>query len=406
MISVVEARRLIAAAMPPPSIGIAPLNATAAVVLREPLTSDRSLPPFDRVAMDGVAIKSAAFYSGQRQFLVEACQSAGQPPLRLGNPTHAIEIMTGAVLPEGCDAVVRYEDLQFVSAESAKFAIISNDLLVEPFLNVHRMGSDCTTGTMLAKSGSTMNAPLWGIAAAIGATAIQASRLPSVGILATGDELVDVSEQPLPHQIRASNSHAVAAALRRFGIHEITLEFAKDDVRSLMQQLDSLLSHRDVVITLGGVSKGKFDYLPGVLSDLKVSKVFHEVRQRPGKPLWFGVAADGKPVFGLPGNPVSVLVNLYAHILPAIHFSLGATADKAIYARLTDRVTFDKPMTFFQPCRFEGKADGCNWVTPVRGNGSGDFASLAPTDGFVELPEGGSPFASGQAFRFFDWSRP
>ncbi len=407
MISVAEARRLVGEALPACKFQSVDIAALRRAVLAESVVADREFPPFDRVAMDGIAIRISNQARSSRTFRVQSIQAAGMPPLQLADEGCCIEVMTGAVLPIGCDAVIRYEDC--VIERSAKAtATIAAEVDLGKWMNIHRRGSDRQPDDILMRAGTKLNAPQWGVLASVGKNRIKTFAMPKIAVMSTGDELVPVGATPESHQIRASNAYAIQAALHQFGIEHLTYIHASDDEKILRNTIQELLLSHDMLITIGAVSKGKFDYLPAVFADLRIRKIFHEVRQRPGKPLWFGQAESGQLVFGLPGNPVSVLVGVHAHVLPCLRKWIGDQKSEAeeFRARLSKDILFDKPMTLFQPVRFRMDDDAVMWADPVAHNGSGDFAGLLDTDGFVELPAENSLHKSGSVVRGFRWDQP
>ncbi len=357
-ISVTQAQQLIRRAMKPAPTVTVPLADAVGEVLCEPLRADRAMPPFDRVTMDGIALSFATWQRGCREFCIEGIQAAGKAALRRRRPVGCIEVMTGAVLPVGCDCVVPVEEIEVRDG----WARVTGD--VERGQFVHRAGSDARKGALLVPAGKVLDGPVIAVAASVGKTHLRVAKRPTIAIVSTGDELVEVGERPLPHQIRRSNAHALAASLRLHGYRDVMLLHARDDERQIAATLRKALA-ADVVLLTGGVSKGRFDFVPGVLRKLGVREVFHRVRQRPGKPLWFGVRGK-KLVFGLPGNPVSCLVCLHRYLFSSVELDLAKPIKRGA-------------LTVFQPV--------CNGA-PVTMNTSGDFADLAKSDGFVEIPEG------------------
>jgi molybdopterin molybdotransferase len=218
-----------------------------------------------------------------------------------------------------------------------------------------------------------------------------------VALISTGDELVDVDETPLPYQIRRSNTYMLRASLLMMGI-SATLHHIIDDEAVLADRLASLLETNDVLILSGGVSAGKADFVPAVLTQLGVQKQFHQIAQRPGKPLWFGTTAD-KTVFALPGNPVSTVLCAYRYVLPYLRASLGLAPAPPRYAQLATPVTFKPAVTYFLPVRLTSEPDGRMLAHPLPGSGSADFANLLAADAFMELPADQSSFGAGEAFR-------
>jgi molybdopterin molybdotransferase len=376
-----------------------PLTQCAGGVLRENIYAERDQPPFDRVAMDGIALDSQAAIAGRRSFRVQATQAAGDPPLTLAASSGCIDVMTGAVLPAGCDCVVPVEELSVTEGEAALAAAAR----VEPWQNVHRRGTDTRQGTLLVSAGTRLRAPEIAIAASAGMARIRVSSQPMLAVISTGNELVEPGEPVLAHQVRRSNAYAIVSALREQGFQRVADDHLQDDADELRERLRFHLETHDVLVLSGGVSMGKFDLVPRVLEELGVRAIFHRVAQRPGKPLWFGVAPSGAAVFGLPGNPVSTLVCLTRYVLPALAVSLGQTPPPAERLALGAPAEVTTQLTSFLPVRIDQDDWGRPWVLPVPTNGSGDFTALAGTDGFVELPPGPNSYKKGFVTRFFRW---
>jgi len=377
-----------------------PLAQCAGAVLRENIYAERDQPPYDRVAMDGVALDSHAVSAGRRSFRIQATQAAGDAPLTLDAPADCIEVMTGAVLPVGCDSVVPIEKLAIELGHAA----LALDAQVEPWQNVHRRGSDTRQGALLLSAGRRLRAPEIAIAASAGMARIRVASQPMLAVISTGNELVEPGEPVLAHQVRRSNAYAVVSALRAHGFQRVADDHIRDDAEELRERLHFHLETHDVLVLSGGVSMGRFDLVPQVLGELGVRTIFHKVAQRPGKPLWFGVAPSGAAVFGLPGNPVSTLVCLTRFVLPALRGSLGQSPQPAQRMALAAPVTVTPPLTHFLPVRLEQDDWGREWAVPAPTNGSGDFTGLAGTEGFVELPPGPNTYAKGFVTRLFRWS--
>ncbi|HWG30392.1 MAG TPA: molybdopterin molybdotransferase MoeA [Steroidobacteraceae bacterium] len=376
-----------------------PLAQCAGAVLRENIYAERDQPPFDRVSMDGIALDSGTVRSGTRRLRIQATQAAGDPPLTLAEAGACIEVMTGAVVPAGCDSVVPVEQIS-ISSGSAE---IGGDVAVDPWQNVHRRGSDSRQGALLLSAGAELRAPEIAIAASAGMARVRVSSQPMLAVISTGNELVEPGEPILPHQVRRSNTYAIAAALRSHGFQRVADDHILDDLSELRQRLKFHLETHDVLILTGGVSMGKMDLVPRALQDLGVRAVFHKVAQRPGKPMWFGVAGSGTAVFALPGNPVSAIVCLTRFVLPALFSAMGRTAPPPEKMALGGPVNVGVPLTFFMPVRVEVDDWGRAWAVPKPTNGSGDFTALAGTDGFVELPPGPNVYPKGFVTRLHRW---
>ncbi|MBX0291657.1 molybdopterin molybdotransferase MoeA [Hymenobacter sp. HSC-4F20] len=414
MISVEEATRLVATTIRPLSVEYLSLPLAAGRILREDLRADRDFPPFNRVAMDGIALRFEALESGQTEFLIESTQFAGQLPTPLQNPEAAVEIMTGAALPEGVDTVIRYEDLAFRTEEAGRRYATVQALPPRRGHNVHARAADRRQDDLLVPAGTRLEPAEVAVAATVGAATVAVTRRPRVAVVSTGDELVPITQQPAAHQIRRSNALMLQAAAWQAGAEAEAFHF-NDDPAALRQGLPTLLEGYDAVILSGGVSKGKADFLPEILREVGVEQIFHEVQQRPGKPFWFGQQPGGAVVFALPGNPVSTFVNFYRYARPWLlavqQPELGETAlagasashGNPVSAVLTEDVQFRPRLTHFLLISLEPGPDGRLLATPERAGGSGDMASLLTSAGFLELPPEPEQFPAGSvlpAWRF------
>lgn len=373
-----------------------PLTQAAGAVLRENIYAERDQPPFDRVAMDGIALMSGAAQSGRLRIC--GVQAAGDPPARLTDPEGCIEIMTGAMLPPGCDAVVPVEQVR----RAGEFAEIGRKT-VSPWQNVHRRGSDCQQGALLLPAGTRLSAPEVAIAAGAGMARLRVSAQPMIVVISTGNELVEPGESIEPHQVRRSNAYGITASLRQHGFNRVSDDHVRDDEAELTERLGFHLRTHDVLILSGGVSMGKLDLVPQVLEKLGVGMVFHHVAQRPGKPMWFGISQTGPAVFALPGNPVSTLMCLSRYVLPALRAAMGQAPREPRRISIDAPVEVKVPLAFFLPVTLKSDDWGRTSAQPRPTNGSGDFTALAGTDGFVELPPGPVSFPKGFVARFFRW---
>jgi molybdopterin molybdotransferase len=394
MTSVSEALDIILAHRLPSQFQRVLLDQTLGKTLAEVIVADRDFPPFNRVTMDGIAIDFAHIH--QKQWQIESTQLAGETPHALTLPHVAIEVMTGAVLPTGTNTIIRYEDLDITENEAGKVATLQipiDQIIYQQ--NVHKQGSDRREGDVLIERNRRISAAEIAVMASVGKTNVVVYKTPAVAIISTGDELVGIDQTPLPHQIRRSNSYMVQAALAKNGI-DADLYHLLDDVELLTGKLMGLLAQYDVLILSGGVSEGKADFIPKVLTSLGVTKHFHKVAQRPGKPFWFGTrATDGKVVFALPGNPVSTFVCTCKYVLPALNKQ--ASMPKAV---LSEQVIFKPSLTYFLPVSTRFSSQGQLMAKPLAGGGSGDFANLLDCDGFLQLPADKTLFEAGEVFDF------
>jgi molybdopterin molybdotransferase len=375
-----------------------PLAQCVGGTLRENIYAERDQPPFDRVSMDGIAVDSESLRRGLRRFRIQATQGAGSPALKLV-ADEAIEVMTGAVLPLASDCVVPIEQYDVIDG----YASLKTSVVSTPFHNVHRRGTDGRQGALLLQSGTLLRPPEIAVAASAGMARVRVSSQPALMVVSTGDELIEPGDPISEYQVRRSNAYAVAATLRRRGFARVGDDHLLDDEAMLLERLALHLTTHEVLILSGGVSMGKFDLVPKVLARLGVEEVFHNIAQRPGKPMWFGIGPQGQAVFGLPGNPVSTLVCLSRYVIPAIAEAMGTRRTAPERLALAAPVTFQHSLTYFLPVTLEHDEWGRPWAHPRPPNGSGDFLSLAGTDGFVELPPGPNTYAKGFVTSMFRW---
>jgi molybdopterin molybdotransferase len=348
--------------------------------------------------MDGIAVDSRALQRGIRRYAIQGTQAAGAAPLTLTGE-HAIEVMTGAILPHGTDVVIPLEQYSRVH----EVVTLTGEVNDSPYRNVQRRAADGPSGKLMLKSGGLLGAPEIAVAASAGLARLQVSAEPAFMVLSTGDELVEPGEPIAEHQVRRSNAYAVVAALRARGFESVGNDHVPDDEERLKERLTLHLATHDVLILSGGVSMGKFDFVPKVLRQLGVREIFHKVAQRPGRPMWFGIGPAGQAVFGLPGNPVSTLVCLIRYIIPAILTSAGAAAMPQERLPLSAAVSFDLPLALFLPVSSVPDEWGRPWAKPRPTNTSGDYISLVGTDGFVELPAGPATYPKEFVATLYRW---
>jgi molybdopterin molybdotransferase len=375
-------------------------------ILKEDIIADRDFPPFDRVSMDGIAIHFESFRLGQRIFEIENIQPAGSPQLTLENSKNCIEVMTGATLPINTDVVIPYEQVKILDGQ----AEIQLDALIQ-FKNIHSTGKDKIKDDLIIPKNTVISPAEMGVLTTVGKSKVLVAKLPRVMIISTGDELVDVHETPKAYQIRRSNVYTLVSLLKRFDINADT-DHIKDDKAALKLKIANHFENYEVLLFSGAVSKGKFDFIPEVLDELGVEKLFHKVAQRPGKPFWFGSIASStaseqsvcesekklaKVVFAFPGNPISTFVSCIKYFFPWMQKSMQLDFENSNFAKLSEDVLFKPSMTYFMQVKLEN-TKGELWATPYRGNGSGDLASLVQTDAFIELDADKIEFKKGEVF--------
>lgn len=402
MITTAEATQAIRAAMSAYATETVPLAEAHGRVLREAVVAERDQPPFDRVTMDGIAVQFEFLASGNRQFKIQGTQHAGDPVQTLTSSVHAIEIMTGAVLPRNSDCIVPVERIAIKDG----VATVEDGYAAERLKFVHRQGSDYLAGHEVLSAGRVITPMEIAIIASCGRENVQVSSQPVVCIVSTGNELVPPGMPVEPHQVRLSNGPALVAMLSAQGFTKTADKHLVDEPELLSKTLGEILDEANVLILSGGVSMGQADFVPQVLDDLGVRVVFHKISQRPGKPMWFGIGPAGQTVFALPGNPVSSLVCCRHYVLPALFQACGREPQLAESAVLTEDITFKARLTCFMPVRLASGSDGRLLATPVPTNTSGDFASLSGTDGYVELKLEQDEFPEGMAVPLHRWISP
>jgi molybdopterin molybdotransferase len=394
MVSFPEALRLLLQNSPLLAAESCRLEHAAGRVLRANVVADRAFPAFDRVMMDGYALRFSDWQAGQRTFQVTGAAPAGRPVALLsGEIGTCLEVMTGAPCPSGADCIIPVEEVTRSESGWVRFSESASPVAGR-FL--HRAGSDAAAGQILLEPGRRLGAREIGVAASCGAVWLEVSRLPKIAVIATGDELVAIDEAPLPHQIRQSNAHSLAAALELAGHPPLHVGVLSDDVAAARPAIERLLASHDWLVLTGAVSKGAHDFVPALLSALGCRKIFHGVAQRPGKPAGGWIGPAGQVIVALPGNPVSALTGLHTLLLPGLAAAAGLAPSAPRRIVMDDRnqqladLTRHLPVTL----RADGRAE------PAATGNSGDFIGLLNSDGFLTLPPRG---ASAAAFPFTPW---
>jgi molybdopterin molybdotransferase len=383
MISADEALQLVLENVVPLGIERAPILDALGRVLGEEIRSSRDIPGFDNSAMDGYAVRAAdvaqASASNPARLRVLGTVAAGaMPGVRVEAGT-AMRTMTGAPVADGADAIVPVEQTRF---DGDTVEIMST---AEPRTFIRPRGEDLREGELVMEAGKRLGAADLGMLASLNRSMIDAYRRPRVAIVATGDELVDVDQIPTGAQVVNSSAYALAGAVREAGGKPIILKVARDRPEEIRARLTEALAF-DVVLSTGGVSVGQFDHVKGALDDLGVRQLFHGVAQRPGRPLKFGIV-DDRPIFGLPGNPVSTMVCFYLYARPAL-LRMGGRRDLGlprVAARCAVDIRTAKDLTEFVRVRLR-REGGELYATPTGNQGSGILSSLARADALLVGP--------------------
>jgi molybdopterin molybdotransferase len=360
--------------------------------LAEDICADRDFPPFDRVSMDGIAILFSAFQSGQRSFNLEATHFAGSEKIRLHDPQKCIEIMTGAILPDGTDTVIRYEDLK----KTENGFLVNAE--IKPYQNIHKKGIDKKKSDVLVPKNRLLQSPELAVAATVGLSKIKVIQELKIAIVSTGDELVGIDQVPLEHQIRRSNATAIKELLQPFS-KNVSSYHIKDEENQLLLDLKEIIAASDLIIMSGGVSMGQKDLVPKVLEKLELETLFYKVKQKPGKPLLV-MKKDAKWVFALPGNPSSTIVCTVRYILPFLKRMYTQQEPKLIQVQLAESLKIEGQLTHFLQVRLNIK-EGIITASTIINHGSGDFANLVQAQGFIELKPKTEGYMAGESVPFY-----
>lgn len=383
-----------------------PLLDALGLVLTEDVRSDLDSPPFDKSLVDGFAVRLGDCAS---QLPVIEVVAAGQVPKHsLGGPA-AIQIMTGAPIPVGTEAVVPVELTSQQTSENGetKVSIVANVATWKVGTNILRQGSSTKRGDLVVAAGAELRPQELGALAELGRSNVFVRRRPRVAVLATGDELVPVEQRPGPGEIRNSNETMLCAQIRRAVAEPIPLGIARDDRAHLREKINVGLQS-DVLVLSGGVSMGEKDLVPAELAAAGVRQVFHKVNVKPGKPVWFGVlhTAPGARtlVFGLPGNPVSSLVCFELFVRPALRrlMQMSPAEPTVVRARLTQPHTTKGDRPTYQPSRLDWRADGPT-ITAIPWVGSSDLRATVAANSMALFPIGNQRYESGSLIDVVEW---
>ena len=391
MLTVAEARSRILERISTLDSRDIPLRHAHGRVLAENVTSERDVPPFANSAMDGYAVRAAdvASASGGAPVRLEVVGEvrAGSPPPREVAPHTALRIMTGAMVPDGADAVVRVED---TAEEDGAVAI---QAAVPEGMSLRAAGSDLRRGDLVARAGRLITAGMIGVIASAGRSAVRCVRAPRVLVLTTGDELREPGETLGPGQITNTNRYTLMAAVEEAGGEVVDVGVARDERDDLLERLRSA-KNIDLVVTTGGVSMGAYDLVRHLMEEGR-NVDFWQVALRPGKPLLFG-DVGGVPLIGLPGNPVSTLVCFELFVRPALLKMQGRSdlEREHLTAITEDRLT--NPPHLEQYFRAIARREGGRIVVRLTGDqGSHVLRSMADANCFIVVPQGTSEVAAG-----------
>jgi len=382
MITIEEAQKILSAVPVKPAVEKESIHQALNRILAQDVESIIDMPPFDKSAMDGYAVNSE---DNSMRFQVIEIISAGVIPAKKIKKGQCAKIMTGGMVPQGADRVVKKE----VTVEEDGFMRIVDE---DPNRNICLQGEDVKAGDVVLKKGIRIRAPEVGVLASMGLSILDVYRRPVVGILSTGSELVEPGKHLAFGKIYNSNSYSLAAQVSRMGAVANPAGIVSDSAAGITSTLENMILSSDLVMLSGGVSMGDFDYVPGILNDLGFTLHFEKVAIKPGKPIVFATRKQDV-VFGLPGNPVSTFVVFEIFIKPFLYRMMGHDYQpEFIQAVLkTDIKRKRTGRTSFMPVHYaEGQAE------PLPYHGSAHIQALTEANGLICIPKGVAEILSGR----------
>ncbi|MFC2159150.1 gephyrin-like molybdotransferase Glp [Actinomycetota bacterium] len=362
-----------------------PILESLGLVLAEDIISSDDIPIYDNSAMDGYAVRSIDIKGAEKSYPIRLVLSnevipAGKIPKSKVNPGFCMPIMTGAPLPKGADSVIMKEDTQRDTTSIMVFKEIDKGE------NVRYRGEDIKQGSTVFKKGDSINPGTIGVLASLGKSEIKVYFPPVIGVLATGDELIDIGEKLVAGKVRDSNSYSLSAQVKEMGIQYKRFDRAPDDEALLLKRIKESLGECDILLISGGISAGDFDLVKDTLESMGAKLNFWKVNQKPGKPLAF-FEYKNKYIFALPGNPVSVMVCFEMYVRPMIRKSMGISnlfrptvQAEALhdFKNKTERINFTRAIV--------EKKDGQYFFKSTGMQGSGILTSMAKANGIAQFP--------------------
>ncbi len=395
MINVSDAQKLILSTIRPNRPIKKSITDIKSLAISQNIFADRDYPPFNRITMDGYGLSASDINEKQiNEFNVIGHLQAGQTfdqPIPSGS---CIKVMTGAPLPNDIDSVIKVEDSTEHNGK-VRFSLTN----IKSGLNIAKEGEDCLKDKLVIKENTLCNTAVISLLASTGHHNVKVYPKPTVSIISTGDEIVSPDSIPLSHQIRDSNSYTIRSLLANYDITPQFSGIVKDNKEELTNSIElGLLS--DILIISGGVSMGDVDLIPDILSQMKIEKVFHKVKVKPGKPIWFGTNPQGGVVFGLPGNNMSCQVGFKLFIEAYIREYMHLTELKTLYLPIISSRTKKGDREEYFPCRIINKPSS---IEVISFKGSGDVLSTLNSDGLAKHPHNINAIKENSIIEFYPW---
>jgi len=398
LVSLDTARRIIFRYVRPLPTVRMPLLETAGLCLAEEVRADRDLPPADRSAMDGYAVRASDLQDVPRKLRLVGEVAAGSPARPRVSAGTCARIFTGANVPPGADAVVMMEETR------RRGDLVEFMAPARPGQNIRRQGEEARRNDVLLRPGVLLGPAQIGLCASVGRARLRVHRRPRVGILVTGGEVRGVGDRVRRHELRDSNGPAIQASLLAAGFGPVATAIVPDDPRLLASAIRRSARNNDVTVVTGGVSVGEYDYVPEAMRRVGATIRFHGVRMKPGRPGLYATVR-GSHVFGLPGNPLSVLTGLHEFVLPALRRLMGlhrSLCVPAIYVRLAERVRVKSKRTEFLPAHLMWGESGAV-ASPLPSHGSADLCCGALADGAIVVSGDANEVRAGSLLEFRPW---
>ena len=377
-----------------------PLDQALGHVLAEAVCADRDLPPADRSAMDGFAVRAADLEKAPVTLQVIGEVAAGSPAAPMVAPGTCARIFTGANVPPGADTVVMVESTREDAQGQITFAVREGQ-----GANILRRGENARQGSELVPAGRVLGAVHLGVCAAASRTEVRVIPKPRVAIITTGRELLDPGTEAGAHQERDSNGPMLAAALSASGFPVVFVARVSDDSEAIIRTLHDALAVADAVVLSGGVSVGAYDFVPSAVTAVGASTLVHGVAMKPGKPFLFALSPKGQPIFGLPGNPLSAATGLHEFVLPALRLAAGwpePTCRPLLRSHLLLAIANKPGRQRYVLATLTWTSSGPE-VTAVPSQSSADLAAGARADGVIIVPANASGLDAGARVDFRPW---